>query len=148
MFRNLFDRMFWIFAAVLFVFNAIGSTVVYAFGLTFGYEGEPGLSWDQYVSALNGLFSDFVSLLALIGGIVLLLGAVALAGWFAHRRNVVGAIIWFLVGAIGGGWILFKVVDWSTFNVGFSPVVALIGFSLIEALAIRAVALRMQPANH
>lgn len=136
MIRTIFNRATLIIFGVMFVLNALFSTVIYSFGFTAGYEGETAWSWEQYGATLGSLFGDIPSLLALIGGLAVFIAALALAGWFAHRQNVTGSIVWFIIGGLGGGFILFRLVDWSSFGFGFGPVIALVVFTVIEELLI------------
>lgn len=135
MIGTIFNRATAIVFAVMFVINSAFATIVYSFGLTTGYNGKPSWSWESYGETLGNLFGDIPSLLAMIGGIVVFAAAAALAGWFAHRQNTVGAVIWFIIGGIGGG-LLLRLVDWSSFGFGFGPVIAIVVFTLIEEIII------------
>lgn len=138
------NRMTLAVFGVLFVVNILLATVVYSIGISTGYEGSPSWSWEQYGATLGGLFGDIPSLLALLGGLALFAGAAILAGWFARRQNVVGAVVWFLIGGFGGGYVLFQLVDWSSFGFGFGPVIALIVFTAVEEFLVLLLAHRLR----
>lgn len=134
MFKNLFGRAGIITFVVLFVLNAILATVLFSIGFTSGFEGETYWSWDQYGATLAGLFGDLGSLFALLGGITIL----AVSVWIAIMLSKTGhhnwVAIWFIIGLVGGGAVLYKLVDWSSFGFGFGPVIVLVVFTAIETL--------------
>jgi hypothetical protein len=143
MFAFLFNRYTALFFFILFVLNTAATTIIYSIGLTTGYEGQLSWGWDQYVQTLNGLFGNLNSLAALLGGLVALIIAFAVAGWLAHGRHVVAAMVWFGFGFVVGGFLLFRAVDWSGISFGFMPVLILIAFTAIEVTIGHAIFARM-----
>jgi hypothetical protein len=137
MFNHLINRTSLITFVVLFLLNALLSTVIYSIGLATGFEGEPSWSWEQYGATLGGLFGDIPSLLALIGGIALFI----FSFWVARKLSKSGhhnwLLVWYGIGIFGGGAIIYLWVDWSSFGFGFGPVLVLLAFTAVETLIIR-----------
>ena len=135
-------RSYGITLATVFIFNVILSTVVYSIAFTDGYEGAPGLDWNQYVGTLGMLFGDIPSLLAMIGAFAIL----ALMSWGVRQLSITGhhnlVVACFLAGLTFGGLVLWVWVDWSNLGFGFGPFIILVVATAIEALLIQLLANR------
>ena len=145
MFKNLLNRFTGITFVILLIGNVLLSTVLYSVGITTGYEGEPSWSWDQYTETMEGLFGNLSSLFWLLVGIAFFVIMWRVATYFSKKGNHNAVGIWQLVGIVGGGAILYLLVDWSSFGFGFLPVIVLFVFTAIETLIFRVLANRQNP---
>lgn len=145
MFKNLFGRFTVALFVTLLIANVLLLTAVYSVGITTGYEGVPSWSWDSYTDTMGSLFGSFSSLVLLLIGVAFFAASVWIAVYLSKkgRHNWVG--VWYFIGLVGGGAILYLLVDWSSFGFGFIPVIALIVFTTIEALIGTVLANRLRP---
>ena len=128
-----FGASIWAFGVEL-VFNLLLVITVFSFGLSSGFAGRPTFDWGQVGATIGALFGGTWSLLAFIGAIAIFGGTL----WFVHmlskKGHHFGVVVAFALGVTVGGFLVWKVVNWGEFGLGFAPILAILGFTALETL--------------
>lgn len=127
----------WTFA-IEFVFNLLLVVVVYSIGFTTGYVGTPNFNLDQIGKTIgetiSTLFGGAASFLALIGGIAIFVCTLWGVYELSKRAKHALVVLAFVVGVVAGGWLIWRVVEWENVGIGFTPILAILAFTVFETI--------------
>ncbi len=115
------------------VFNIALIILVYTFGVSTGYEGEPSFSWDQLGNSMGFLFGGLPSLLGFIGGLAIFAVTLKLVDWLSKNGHHKWLLFAFIVGFVLGGIVLWPLISALGSVFGVLPFVGLIAFTALEA---------------
>ena len=125
--------IFWGSFIVGVVSNLLLIVTIFTLGVSTGVLGDLSFSWEQFGNTLTFLFGGIGSLVWLIGGLVIV--AVTLRGvyWLANNNHPKWVVATFVIGMVVGGFILWRLVDWSNFGFGFVPFLGLLAYTAFWA---------------
>lgn len=118
------------------VFNIALITLVYTFGVSTGYEGEPSFSWDQLGNSMGLLFGGIPSLLGFVGGLAIVIAILWLVSWLSENGHPNWVRVAFVSTFVLGGIILWPLFGTLGSVLGVFPFLGLIALSALEALII------------
>ncbi|MFZ1250059.1 MAG: hypothetical protein WAR37_01240 [Candidatus Microsaccharimonas sp.] len=115
------------------VANLVLIIAVFTSGVSTGVAGTFGFDWSQFQNTLTFLFGGIGSALWLIGGIVVLAATGYAFYWLSSHGHHKWVVVASLIGMFVGGFILWRLVDWSNFGFGFVPLLILIAYTAFWA---------------
>jgi hypothetical protein len=126
--------LIWAFIVEL-VFNLLLIVFVFSFGVSTGFAaGQPTFGLDQVDTTFGALFGGTTSLLGLIGLLVVIGAILQLVRWLSKSGHHSWVLVVFILGVLAGGYLVWKVIDWSSFGIGFTPILVILGFTAIETI--------------
>jgi hypothetical protein len=115
------------------VSNLLLIVTIFTLGVSTGVAGDLSFSWEQFGNTVTFLFGGIGSLVWLIGGVTILAATAWLVYWLANNNHPKWVVAMFAIGMFVGGFILWRLVDWSNFGFGFVPFLGLLAYTAFWA---------------
>lgn len=136
----------WTFA-IEFIFNLLLVVVVFSTGFSTaleasqtGFTGEFSFSWSLLGATIGTLFGGFGSFTALVTSVTIFGGTLWFVHWLSKKGKHAMVVLAFVVGAVAGGWLIWRGVDWENFGLGFVPVLVILVWTVLETIITAAIA--------